>query len=181
MVVWVESACNVVERAVFFCLSDKYSLDVEAIVHFEILGNIVHVEGIERCLSLAKRKFSLAELHYMVGMIGIHPECHSAVYNIFSKAEGKAYDAFLGLFIVDSIVVKRASHARDVRIEEVSELSSDNFLKNYRHLFLVDDVSGSSHVVLAVLIVDRCVDTLDGIAQHSHHLVLVVYIRNHIG
>ena len=49
------------------------------------------------------------------------------------------------------------------------------------HLFLVDNIARCLHVGLRVAEVDRSIYSLDGIAQHAQHLVLVVQIGNHIG
>ena len=49
------------------------------------------------------------------------------------------------------------------------------------HLFLVDNVARCLHVCLRVAEVDRSIYSLDGIAQHAQHLVLVVQIGNHVG
>ena len=58
---------------------------------------------------------------------------------------------------------------------------SYHFLEDDRHLLLVDYISCGLHVCFRVVVIDRCVDTLDGVFEHLQHGFPVVEVRNHVG
>ena len=60
-------------------------------------------------------------------------------------------------------------------------LFTHNFLQNYGHLFLVYDVAGGGHVILAPLIEDTGINGFYGSCQHRKTIVFVGCIWNHIG
>ncbi len=60
-------------------------------------------------------------------------------------------------------------------------VGSGHFLKNHRHLLLVDDIAGGVHVGLGVGEKYRGVDGLDCVGHHPHALSRVFDERHHIG
>ena len=113
-------------------------------------------------------------------MVGADAEGQAAVDDVLAQTEGEADDAFVGALIVDGIVVERASHARDGRIEARAVLLPHDLLDDDGHLLLVDDVARGLHVGFRVLEVDRSIDALDGIRKHEEHPAAVVEIGHHI-
>ena len=153
---------------------------VEAVVEREVLSQVLQVEGIEAGLGLAQGDFHLAGLEHLRGVVRTDTQGETAVDNVFSKSQRQAHRAFFGQFVVDGIIVDRAGHTGYGRIVTVAILGANHFLKDDGHLFLVDDVASGLHVGLAILIIYGGIHTLDGIAQHAEHLVLVVQIGNHV-
>ena len=180
-VVWVISGGDEVERAVGFRILHVQLQKVESVVERKVLPHILQVEGIEAGLRLAQSNFHLAGLQHLRRVVRTNAQGKPSVYDVFSEAERKAHDAFFGQFVVDRVVIDRAGHPRNGRIVAVSVSGADHFLKDDGHFLLVDNVACSLHVRLAVFVVHRSIDPLDGIAQHAEHLILVVEIRNHVG
>ena len=106
-------------------------------------------------------------------MIRTYTQRKSTVNNVFTKSQRQAYSTLFGLLVVDRIIINRARHTRNGRIIAVSILSTYHLLQYNRHLLLVDNIAGGLHIRLAVLIIYRGVNSLDGIAQHTQHLVLI--------
>ena len=154
---------------------------IETVVQREVLTHILQVERIELGLRFAEGDFHFAGLQHLIRVIGTDTECQSAVHDILAQAERQTHRTLLGLFIADGIIVERTGHSRNGRIEAVAILRSHHFLNDDGHFLLVDDIAGGLHVCLAVAIEYRSIDSLDSVAQHTEHFVLVLQIGNHVG
>ena len=180
LVVGVVGRGNVVEGSVLFGFFDMQLQQIETVVDGEVVAAVAQVEGIEAGLCLAKSYLHFAGLQYLGGVIRRETERQAAVYDILTQSECQIDDTFFGLLVPQGIVVERACHARHAGIEAGTVLVADYFLEDDGHLLLVDDVARGLHVGFGVSEVDGGVNTLDRVAQHAEHLVLVVQVGNHV-
>ena len=168
------------QHTVLVRLADREVEQVESVVRLEIELCLREVEREESCLCLPQRHLHLAELHDFVRLAWIHAQVHSSVNDVFPQSEGDVHDAVLRLLVVDGVVVHRARHARDMRIEACAVCLSHHLLYDDRHLLLVYDIACRRHVCFRILVEDRGIDSLDGVAQHLQSLFGVAERRNHV-
>ena len=180
LVVRVESRSNVLQGTILVCLTHVEFEQVETIVHLEILGSVLQVERIKMCLRLAQGYVHFTRLKHLVGMSRTYTQVDSTIHDVFAKTESKIDSSLLRLFVTNRIVIDTTCHTRNVRIEAVTILCTHHFLQNHRHLLLVDDIRGCSHIILAGTIEHRSIDALDGIAQHSQTHIFIFCKRNHV-
>ena len=178
---WVVGRGNIGERTIGIGLFHTQRLDVEAVVHLEIITHMRHIQGIEARLCLTQSCLHLRGLQHLRRMIGRHTQGLSTIDDILTKSESQRGNALLSRLVTYWVVVQRAQYTREIRIIEITILFSNYLLKDDRHLFLVDDILRGEHIGLRVLIINGSIDTLDSAGQHTEHLVFVVQIRYHIG
>ena len=181
LVVGVVGGGDALQGAVFVGLLDTQVEDVEAVIHLEVIADVRHVKRIEAGLRLPQCRLHLRGLQHLMGMMGRDAQRLATVDDVLAQSEGQRGDALLGLLVADGIVVERAQHAAERRIEAGAVLAAYDLLQDDGHLLLVDDIRRGGHVGLGVLVVDGGVDGLDGTGQHAQHLVLVVQIGHHVG
>ena len=179
-VIRIISGSDEIERSVSLRILHMQLEQVESVVEREILPHILQVKRIEPCLRFTQGYLHLACLQHLRRMIRTNAQSQSAVNDVFSQTESQAYDSFFGQFIVDGIIIDGTCHPRNSRIITVAVLRPYHLLQNDCHFLLIDDIAGCLHVGLAVLIIYRSIYSLDGVAQHAKHLILVVQIRNHV-
>ena len=75
------------QRTVFRSPLHTEVLDVEAVVHLEVIADMGHVEGIETGLRLSQGRLHLRGLEHLCRMVGRHAECLSAVDDILTQSE----------------------------------------------------------------------------------------------
>ena len=105
----------------------------------------------------------------------------TAINDILAKTKGKRDDTFLCCLLTYWVIVQGTKHTREVRIIEIAIALTHDLLQDDGHLLLVNDVLGSRHISLRVLVIDRGIDCLDGTGEHTQHLVLIFQIWYHIG
>ena len=181
LVVGVVSGSDVSQRTVFVGLLNLQFQDIETVIDLKLMTHVIHVEGIELGLCLLQRNLHVAHLHNLSGMIWTDAQRQTTVNNIFSESKGKRGNAFLRCLVANGIIVERAQHAADVRIEVGTILLAHHLLQDYSHLFLVDNVGCGCHIRLGVAVIHRSVNALYGGGEHLQHLVLVLKIRYHVG
>ena len=181
LVVWVESRGDIVERLVFHSFLYLQFENIEAIIHLEVLPHMLHVQSIELSLGFAQSLLQLGGLQDLCRMVRANSQGLTAIHDILAQSERQAGDTLLRRLIPYRIIVEGAKHATHVRIESVTMILSYHLLQDDRHLLLVDDIAGSSHIRLGITIEHRGIHTLDGTSQHLEHLILVLQIRYHIG
>ena len=105
----------------------------------------------------------------------------TTIHDILTQSEGETGYAFLCLFISYRIIVKRTEHTTHRWVEAGAIILTHHLLQDNRHLLLVDDVAGGSHIRLGITIEHGGIHALDGTSQHLKHLIFILKIRNHIG
>ena len=80
---------NIGEGAISCRLLHSEVLDIEAIVHLEVIAHMRHVKGIEAGLRLRQSRLHLRGLEHLRGMVGRHTERLSAIHDILTQSEGQ--------------------------------------------------------------------------------------------
>ena len=102
----IVGTADIAYRSIQIRLFDAQFLDVETIIHLEIVPHLRHIECIETGLRLFQGDIHLAHLKQSFGMIRIHPQGLSAVNNVLSQSKGQAGHTFLCFLIVNGIIVQ---------------------------------------------------------------------------
>ena len=72
---------------IHICLLHAYILYIKAVIHFEILIGIVHVNGIKHGLGFLQSHVHLAHLQHLPWVIRAYSQRSSAIDDIFSESE----------------------------------------------------------------------------------------------
>ena len=75
---------DISQRTILISLFNTQFLDVEAIVHLEIIRHMTHIEGIEMGLGLTQGQLHLTQLQDLLRVIRTHAQRLSSIYDIFS-------------------------------------------------------------------------------------------------
>ena len=98
----------------------------------------------------------------------------------FAQPEGNIGNTVFGFFVPDGVEVQRPRHSREGREIVSVLLRTANLLYHDRHLLIGQAVRAGLDIGSAGAVVDRGIDPLDGLADHTNHLLLVVHPRHHI-
>ena len=115
-----------------------------------------------------------------MGMSGRETQGLPAVDDILTQSQGDIRDPIFRLLVTDRIEIQGTGHARHRRIEMIIITGAHHFLQDDSHLLLIDQVRGSRHIRLTVLIKDRGIHRLDSVAHRTEHIVFLLDLRYHI-
>ena len=183
LVIGVESGRYPLQGPVLLGFANGDSYQVESIVYLEFLIAFLLLcpKGKEMGLCVTEGDFHLAHLQYLVRMIGADSQADSTVHNVFTQSHCQRYSTLFGFLISNGVVVDAACYTAYDGIETISVLFANHFLQDNSHLFLIDDIAGGRHVVLASLIEYAGVDSFYGSGKHGESFVLVCAVWNHVG
>ena len=110
MIHGIEGRGDVVQGTVGISLLHTEFLDIEAIVHLEVVAHMTHVQRIEPRLGISQGRLHLRRLKHLRGMIGRDTQRLSAVNDILAQSESKRGDTLLCRLLADGVIVQRTEH-----------------------------------------------------------------------
>ena len=80
-------------------------------------------------------------------MMRTDTQAETSIHDIFTQTQRQLHNTLISSLVTNRIVINTTSHARDGGIETTLVSLADHLLQDDRHLFLVNHIGRSHHIV----------------------------------